>query len=116
MRAGFLIIDAFHRPVRAPDGRSVPPSAAQRRFHFSTTRNSNGRRSIGSRGWLAISKQTRGSPHRADHVPEVALLLRLPVLHLPEVVVLLLGEPVLAVALLNGGGDTVILRRRLCVC
>src|SRR5215510_9282976 len=115
MRPGFLIIDAFHRPVRAPDGRSVPPSAAQRRFHFSTTRNSNGRRSIGSRGWLAISKQTRGSPHRADHVPEVALLLRLPVLHLPEVV-LLLGEPVLHIALLNGRCDTVILGRRLCVC
>jgi len=33
------------------------------------------------------------SPHRADHVPEIALLLRLPVLHLPEVV-LLLGKPV----------------------
>ena len=58
---------------------------------------------------------SRVSLHRAYHVPEVALLLSLPVLHLPEVV-LLLGEPVLAVALLNGGGDTVILGRRLFVC
>ena len=57
---------------------------------------------------------SRVSPHRADHVPEVALLLSLPVLHLPEVVVLL-GEPVLGVALLDGSDDTIILGR-LAVC
>ena len=57
---------------------------------------------------------SRVSPHRADHVPEIALLLRLPVLHLPEVV-LLLGKPVLHVAFLDGRCETVILGR-LAVC
>jgi hypothetical protein len=42
------------------------------------------------------------------------LLLRLPVLHLPEVV-LLLGKPVLHVAFLDGRCETVILGR-LAVC
>ena len=54
------------------------------------------------------------SPHRADHIPEVVLLLSLPVLQLPEVA-LLLSQPVLHVALLNGVCDTVILGRlRVC--
>jgi|SRR5215469_9929433 len=33
-------------------------------------------------GWLASYQPNLGSSHRTDHVPEVALLLSLPVLHL----------------------------------